>query len=234
MDITKGYVAQGADLVVWNTDWVAEDFNYDGLQCIVHPRVDGDRFKFPKGHRKANQEYITLVNLWAGSIKGQNGKGPEVFYALAERFPDHKFLGVIGGYGEQDIRNLPNVTIQKHTPDMVKDVYAKTKVLLMPSRYESFGRVALEGAFLGIPTIANPTLGLTEALGSGGIYADRDDSAAWAMALEDLLEPDIYKKASDYAKTRAKFWKSKQSAELETFLRHAWHLGQQCLLLRGW
>lgn len=238
MDITKGYVDMGCDLAVFNTEWVKDSFvqnpKFKTPYTIVHPRVDTSRFKFPKGHRKTSQKYITLVNLWAGSPKHKSGKGPEVFYALAEAFPQQKFLGVIGGYGDQDIRNMPNVLIQGHTPNILEDVYAKTKILLMPSHYESFGRVAIEGAALGIPTIASPTPGLKEALGPMGVHADPLSSKDWQIELERLLDPQSYKLESDYAKQVARKWTSVQPNELKDYLSKVRHLGEKTLMLRGW
>ncbi len=237
MDITKGYVRTGCDLAVYNTDWVRDSFVKSEIKVpgiVVHPRVDLSRVQFPKGFRKTEQKYITLVNLWAGVPKRQSGKGSEVFYALAERFPKEKFMGVIGGYGDQDIRDLPNVTIQPHTSDIVQDVYRKTKILLMPSHYESFGRVAVEGACVGIPTIASPTPGLREALDVNGTYADPFDIDAWEKELTKLLDKTEYNAASKNAKAQAKAWSDLQPAELSTYLRNVRSLGERTLLLRGW
>lgn len=237
MDITKGYVRQGCDLAVYNTDWVRDSFIKDSINVpgvVVHPRVDLTRVQFPKGFRKTEQKYITLVNLWAGSPRHKSGKGPEVFYELAERFPKEKFMGVIGGYGEQDIRVLPNVTIQSHTSNIINDVYRKTKILLMPSHYESFGRVAVEGACVGIPTIASPTPGLREALDVNGTYADPLDVDAWEKELVKLLDKTEYAAASKNAKSQAKAWSDLQPIELETYLKHVRSLGERTLLLRGW
>ena len=75
-----------------------------------------------------------------------------MFYALAERFPDQRFFAVEGSYGEQIIRtDLPNVEWLRHVPghQMREQVYARTKVLLMPSVYESYGRTAVEAMVAG-------------------------------------------------------------------------------------
>src|SRR5262249_16718421 len=124
---------------------------------------------------------ITLSNLW-------ENKGPDTFYAMADAFPNEQFLGVRGGYADkdQDIRNRPNVTIRDNVNDF-RRVLRDTKIMLMPSHYESFGRVAIEAAASGIPTIASPTPGLKEALGPDGYYASTLDE--WESQLEKLLTP---------------------------------------------
>jgi hypothetical protein len=72
-------------------------------------------------------------------------------------------------------------------------VFRKTKVLLMPSEYESYGRVGIEAACAGIPTVAHPTLGLQEAFGpTAGIFIDRNDVAAWFNEVSRLMTDDFY------------------------------------------
>lgn len=242
MDITKAYTAHGWDLLVFNTQWVAQDFAETAFKApqshakafsVVHPRVDIHRYDLGPQDGSERAYDVALVNLWEGTGKG-DGKGAHTFYEMARRFPDKKFLGVIGGYGEQSIVDLDNVTVVPHTSAMVEDVYSQTRVLLMPSRYESFGRVAIEGASCGIPTIVSPTPGLMEAMGSDWRYvAAPDDYDTWELSIRLLDDPHLYKVASEAATDRAIHWHDHQRSELEDFLAkadHAARLGQQ---LRG-
>lgn len=182
------------DLHVFNTEWVREHYHrYKAApegSIVVHPPIDGAR------HRTRPGRHVTLVNL-------NRDKGGEIFYALAGRMPDVPFLGVVGGHGKQIIRDLPNVTIQEHTPDPKRHIWARTRVLLMPSVYESYGMVSIEAAHSGIPTIANPTPGLREALGGAGVWAKRGDLAAWESQMRRLLEPAEWRLASKCARARA-------------------------------
>ena len=116
---------------------------------------------------RTEAEYITLINC-------NDRKGGQMLIDLARRMPDRKFLGVIGQYGDQLIDNtLPNLTYHAHT-SQIRDIYARTRIVIMPSVYESYGRVAVEAACAGIPVICNDTEGLTEALGELGLYAGLD------------------------------------------------------------
>lgn len=201
---SKAWLVKGSpSLVVYNTVWMKADAEawwhvHRGDRPMpwgitVHPPVAVDDYQASPGDR------ITLINL-------TEEKGAKVFYALAERMPRRKFLGVIGGYGKQVIRDdLPNVEITPHTPGdrMAKDVYARTRVLLAPSVYESYGRVAVEAMCSGIPVVAHPTPGLREALGSAGAFADRDDLDAWEAAVKRLFSPKAYPTASKAAAARA-------------------------------
>lgn len=185
----KADLRWGAGLVVYNTKWMSVDVEdwWSETQgsppprgIVVHPPIWPDQYRVKPP--SARTGCVTLVNLF-------EEKGSAVFYALAERFPHQRFLGVCGAYGCQDIRRgLPNVEIVPHVAahDMPASVYARTRVLLCPSSYESYGRVSVEAACSGIPTIAHPTPGLVEALGDGGTFRDRDDLDGWESALCDL------------------------------------------------
>src|SRR5690606_28609080 len=185
--------AKGAALFVANTEHVAVALRprMRGKHVVVHPPV------WAEEHATTPGECVTLVNPLPA-------KGAEVFYQLAERFPDVRFLAVEGGYQrpEQIRRDLPNVEWQPHTGDMRNDVWARTRVLLMPSVEESYGMCAVEAAASGIPTIAHPTDGLKEALGDAGTYVDRDDIDAWEQALRPLLGRG-WKNASRKASARS-------------------------------
>lgn len=183
----------GPALAVYNSRWMAGVFaGIDVRSMILPPPVHAADYATTPGDR------VTLVNLF-------ESKGASVFWALAERLPDRRFLGVRGAYGHQDVRDLPNVEVLPHIDGdhMAAKVYARTRVLLMPSVYESYGRVALEAACSGIPTVAHPTPGLKESLGDAGWFADRDDVDAWERALRVLLDGRRWPKASRAAKARA-------------------------------
>ena len=180
-----------ATLVVFNAHSYARQVDHDGPQVVCHPYVDPDRYRTTPG------EQITLINMCAA-------KGGPLFWRLAEARPHDRFLAVRGGWGEQIIwSGHPNVTIQRLTPRMVDQVYARTRILLMPSETETYGRVALEAACSGIPTIAHPTAGVIEAMGEHALYANRDDLDAWCELLDDLTSPDRYLDASVRASQRA-------------------------------
>jgi glycosyltransferase involved in cell wall biosynthesis len=192
---TANWLRRGASLAVFNSEWMREYLSgpYQGWSVVVRPPVFGDDYATTPG------DAVTLVNLYAE-------KGPATFYGLAERMPDVQFLGVRGGYGGQVIRtDLPNVEILDHVPghEMAARVYSRTRVLLMPSSYESWGRAAVEAMHSGIPVIAHPTPGLRESLGDVGVFADRADVGAWETELRRLLDGRRWRAASRRAKARA-------------------------------
>lgn len=176
----------GPDLAVFNSQHLhdQERAKWNKIRMpeaiVCRPPVFSEDYRVEKGER------ITLLNL---SVM----KGGPVLLALAERMPDANFLGVIGAYGEQVIpAPIPhNVKIAGNTPD-VRHVYRETKILLCPSGYETFGRVAAEAMASGIPVVAHPTPGLRECLDFAGVYLDRSHLSDWEAELRKLLSDPAY------------------------------------------
>ena len=229
---TEGYLNEGCQLAVFNSHWVREFHESDRVDAVgVAYRTDeGTRIDFksrvpkqwratvlhpqvePADYRVAHKgEYITLVNMFAS-------KGAAVFYQLADLFPQEQFLAVEGGYGAQEVIQKPNVT---HVPNVsdARKIYAQSKIILMPSKYESFGRVALEAGASGIPTIAAPTPGLEEMLGPEGTFADIEDIDSWSYRLFELLYDEVkYKRAQKHARERSKLWAGERAKETEDLM----------------
>jgi len=181
-------------IAVANSRWigassVAKWEQARGAVGLVRPPVLIDDYALARDPWTA--PFVTLSNP-------TKEKGAEVFYTLARRPPARRYLTVEGAYGEQTRPNhtTPNVTWQPQTGDMLNDVYAHTRVLLVPSWYESWGRVATEAMCSGIPVIANPTDGLVEALGTAGIFVDRTDIDGWQAVLSMLDDEDYYRRVS--------------------------------------
>lgn len=203
---TKADLRHWTKLAVYNTQWMKADVEAwwretQGTEpprsLVVRPPIFAEQYRVQPP--SAAKGCITLINLY-------EEKGASLFYKLAERFPRQRFLGVMGAYGKQEIRHdLPNVAIVPHVAahDMPSQVFSRTRILLMPSSYESYGRAGVEAACSGIPTIAHPTPGLLEALGEGGTFADRDDVDAWAAALTRLTAPKGWSAASGRARAIA-------------------------------
>jgi hypothetical protein len=177
--------------VIYNSEWCKKSLNYKWPSIVFPPPID----QWVKTENN-NREYITLINL------NQN-KGSKYFYSLAKRLPQYKFLGVKGSYDAQNLQNYPNVTILPNTPD-IREVYKMTRILLVPSHYESWGMVAGEGLVNGIPIIYNPTPGLCENVGESGICINRNEIQRWVDEINRLMTDKMYyKKWSNKALKRA-------------------------------
>lgn len=174
-------------------------YNSEGVFNAVHPKWDRPytMFKPPVDYREYKRtnegEYITLVNC-------NELKGGALFVQLAKELPHLQFLGVKGGYGEQITADLPNLIYLENGADM-KEVYTKTKILLQPSAFETFGQAVLEAMCCDIPVIVHPTDGLKECVADSGQYADRNNLHEYKKKILNLI--DNHKEWSDKAYKRA-------------------------------
>lgn len=195
----------GVDLAVFNSDttqqaaraFFAQAGSAHGApparELVVHPPVYGGDYATTPG------DAVTLVNTC-------RDKGGELLRELAARMPQLPFLAVKGAYGQQlAAGSLPsNVQVLEHDPAMRERVFARTRVLLMPSAYEAFGRVGVEAMHSGIPVIAHPTPGLVESLGDAAHFVDRGDVDGWEKQLRQLMdEAEVWQHASHAALQRA-------------------------------
>lgn len=209
--------ASRGQYVVYNSEWIGKAIGYKHPSTVLHPPCDTSYYNVNK--QPETNEYITLISL-------NERKGGYIFKKIAEAMPDRKFLGVIGSYDNSGPMNLsqqqivammpPNVTIVPNTPDILS-IYRKTRVLLMPSDYESWGRTATEAMCNGIPVICTPTEGLKENCGSAAIYvgSPREHSAPgeasvrvgkvsdWVRAIKSLDHVERYRKYSVLSRKRA-------------------------------
>jgi glycosyltransferase involved in cell wall biosynthesis len=166
-------VLDGAALVVFNSNALAMSVECPGPAVVIRPPVRAERWRTTPGDR------VTLVNL-------SEAKGGELFWRLVRGAPHRQFLGVRGGYAAQYVEHYPNAEVLATTPNMRDDVYARTRILLMPSEIETWGMVAVEAMASGIPVIAHPTPGLVESIGWGGTFVDRNDHEGWLAAIDEL------------------------------------------------
>jgi hypothetical protein len=170
---------------------------------------------FPENYRTTAGSKIVQVNL-AGK------KGGAFFWKLVERLPQREFLAVKGKEAQVLPEVIPtNCEVLENGPNMRDRVYAQAKVVIMPSQgakpsekwvpegqaghgwTESWGRVPIEAAASGIPSIVFPTPGLTESLGNSGRFLSFDIDM-WVEEINRLyLEPDYYRQRSLLALQRS-------------------------------
>jgi glycosyltransferase involved in cell wall biosynthesis len=184
--------SRGAQLLIPNSQWIKNSIRIGAPAIVVYPPTIPEKYAL-----KPSGDAITLINM-------NESKGGRTFWQLARLLPERNFIGVKGAYGEQISHKdvLPNVTIYENTPDILQ-IYQQTRLLLMPSAYESWGRTAIEAACSGIPVIATPTPGLTESLGDSGTFVEHGDIAGYVEAIRALDNKTLYKQKSDLAKKRA-------------------------------
>lgn len=104
--------------------------------------------------------------------------------------------------------------------DALAGYYEAAIALVYPSKHEGFGLPVLEAMSHGCPVIASPLTSLPEVGGDAAVYADANDVAAWACAMNDMLE-DQYARTQHIAAGRihaAKFsWEKSARMHAEIY-----------------
>lgn len=124
-------------------------------------------------------------------------KGLDLALGLARRRPDIPFV-FVESWELNPLRRValkrrlpPNVRLRAPVADM-REVYADTKIVLVPSRLaEAWGRVVSEAQVSGIPALASDRGGLPESVGPGGVLVDPGAGVdRWAEVLARLWEDE--------------------------------------------
>ena len=173
---------------------------------IVPPAVE--HAFFAPGDRAGARRAIDLptdrpIVLFVGRI--QPLKAPDVAVrALAELRDDRSILVVVGGAsgdaGDVETAHLRQLVGELGLSERVRFVdpqphhilssyYRAADVVVVPSRSESFGLVALEAAACGIPVVASAVGGLLNIVHDGvtGHLVDGRDPSRFARALNQVL-----------------------------------------------
>ena len=175
---------------------------------ILRPPVDWHEYEIQsKLHQR---KYVTLSNL-------NENKGGDILIEIAKAAPEIEFLGVRGSYWKQiEDPTVENITYIDNTPK-IKEVYAVTKILIMPSIAETWGRTAVEAMSSGIPVIAAPTPGLKECCEDAALFVERSNIDEWVRLIRRLANDQaFYDEYMNRGRARAK--QLEPTHDLEMFL----------------
>lgn len=162
-----------------------------------------------------HREKITITEPFEGDcitlVNANQNKGTHVFLELARRMPDRKFLGVLPYYGERQVPPAPQNVEWIGFDDDIRTILKRTRILLMPSYYESFGRIAVESMINGIPVLyskpakksvypGGSTEGVQEWIGDAAIACEREDYTEWMEAIARFDDSEFYNEFTEHGK----------------------------------
>lgn len=184
---------RGSDEIIAVSDSVGGYLERLGLQHVVvkngllPPRLD------PSARDRLGLDPNAFVVGGIGRLHHQ--KGWDVLCAAAPsiraRRPDIQIVVVGDGPLRQELERMPGsgaVKFAGYVPD-ASSLLGAFDLLVMPSRYEGLGLVAIEGMFAGVPILASRVDGLIEVIGGAGRLVSPE--------APDLLADAIVELASD-------------------------------------
>lgn len=130
-----------------------------------------------------HKNHLTLIRAFAKVVSTQSDVGLVLTSRMAGAEPqlrdEVRRLGLEG----QVLRT------GRVSRDDLMALLAGAVAMPFPSRYEGFGLPVLEAMAVSTPVIAANVTALPEAVADAGLLVDPDDPDAWAVAMEQLLDP---------------------------------------------
>jgi glycosyltransferase involved in cell wall biosynthesis len=123
-------------------------------------------------------------------------KGFDVLIDAMAALDPQRFTLRLGGFGPEEqalrdrARGASNITFVGRIDD-VPGFIKGCDVIVVPSRWDSFGLVATEARFAGRPIVTADVDGLPEQVGAAGLVADCTTAAGLARALSRLPDLDL-------------------------------------------
>lgn len=157
---------------------------------LIHNGVDQDLYTVES---KATPDRL----LYIGRLEYR--KGPDLLFDVVDILPSSFDIHVAGA--NQGGYDIPS-RIQYHgyvTEEAKQALLSKATYVLIPSRWEGFGIVALEAAATGTPVIANDVPGLREAVAGNdiGVLADFSNPQEVADLIWKVTRETSRRNASD-------------------------------------
>jgi hypothetical protein len=212
-----------ADYAIYNTNHSAKEWGEPNA-FVIHPPIN----ILPERSEVKADAYTLLSSLV--------NKGVEVVLALAKLYPNQRFIIVRSPaeptHGlpdlEERVKKLPNIELHPRVaPEEVYKYLEQTRILLVPSRYETYGMSAIEAAQYGIPCVHVDTPHVREGIGEAAILIPPLSVKSAFQAIQ-LIEND-YDNYSKRAEARSKWLQHRQEAEIEAFVDYVANLKKPTL-----
>jgi glycogen(starch) synthase len=195
---------------------VAHLFDVDSPIAVIHNGIEPNGWRVsPSLVRAARSQYGSPLVMYFGRLEYEKGV-QDLLAAIPRLRRRHPGLRlVVAGQGVQaaalveqsrKLRIRRAVDFVGHLPDRaLVACLAAADVVVLPSRYEPFGIVALEAAAAGAPLVASTAGGLAELVidGETGLSITPGDVAGIATAVTEVLaDPAAAARRARAAKSR--------------------------------
>lgn len=198
-----------SDYAIYNTEVAAREWGEPNA-LVIHPPIT----PVPSKVNNKGDAYTLLSSL--------SNKGVVTVLELAKLYPNQRFIIVRSPaektHGISDLEEraskLDNVELYPRvSPENVYEYFKQTRILLVPSRYETYGMSAIEAAGYGIPSVHVDTPHVREGIGDGAVLVPPLNTEATKEGI-DLIERH-YDAYSYNARKRAEWLEARQAIELQ-------------------
>lgn len=170
------------------------------LQALKGPEMAVRTLAAVDGHLPADGLPARLVIVGGASGERSQRSDPDALRRLADELGVGDRVAILAPRAQEELAAL----------------YRAADAVLVPSRSESFGLVALEAQACGTPVVASAVGGLAHVVedGAGGRLVDADDPEAFAAALAPYLtDPQARDLAGEAGRVRAREYGWQATAE---------------------
>jgi hypothetical protein len=200
-----------SDYAIYNTRAAAKEWGEPDA-FVLHPPIS----PIPNSISNTGDAYTLLSSL--------TNKGVTVVIDLAKIYPNKRFIIVRSPaeptHGLKDIEEIvskiPNIELHPRVAPENVDIYLKqTRILLVPSRYETYGMSAIEAAGYGIPSVHVDTPHVREGIGGAAVLIKPLNVMGAQRGINQIEK--YYNKFSENARLKAESLHARQEVELSQF-----------------
>jgi D-inositol-3-phosphate glycosyltransferase len=220
-DLEPEYRAIAEQSAIGCTDMVLANTRIEADELVRFYGADRERIEevplgvdhafFSPGNRSGARAALGLqagpVLLYVGRIQPLKGTELAIRALAASRHQNAQLLVVGGPSGENGQAEVDRIHalvddlgltkrvrfVQPQPHHLLSTYYRAADVVLVPSRSESFGLVALEAGACGTPVVAAKVGGLQTIVDEGqtGFLVDGRDPDAWAERIDEILNSPV-------------------------------------------
>jgi glycosyltransferase involved in cell wall biosynthesis len=175
--------------------------NSISLRMAIDPTDVLAPVREPAFYTFVNPTKMKGVHLFVRLLQRSRQQIPDAMFLVVESRGSSQHLSQAAAECGVDLTQLTNFRIVRNTPKPA-NVFAVTRVLLVPSLMEAGARIAAEAMINGIPVIGSDQGGTPETVAEGGIIlpAGEDNVDQWADAIATLHHNEpLYRKLAQAA-----------------------------------
>jgi glycosyltransferase involved in cell wall biosynthesis len=171
-------VIKESKLVLSNSEYTAEQYRRNnGIDsAVVYPFIETSEFE-----TESNGDYVLHVNP-------SHHKGIDITLNVAAELEDERFL-VVGSGPDNGVKErmngLDNVEYVGYLEDM-REAYSRAKIVMVPSRFEPFGRIPVEAGINGIPAVVSNAGGLAESVETTELVVDENVPQEYIQKINNI------------------------------------------------